>query len=376
MKIFLLLASVLSKKYIIQVEENVLFFQDNYFNNFNNILFGDNSETITVGEANFIIIDNNVELPLELYGIPGIVSIEEDAFVSISPINISEEEYFNKKYSVQASPPWNLDRIDQRGKKLDEKYYYYDSAGKNVDVYVVDTGIDITHPEFQGRARFGGNFIDDNDADCNGHGTHVAGTVGSKTFGVAKNTNLVAVKVLDCTGSGSFSGILKGLSYVSIESKKTKRPTVVNMSLGGSFSPSINKAVENLKNEGIHIASAAGNENQDACNTSPGSSEASITVAAIDNMDTKASFSNYGKCVDILLPGVNIQSVLPGFKIGFKSGTSMASPALAGIMALILSENQSFSPDTLKKILKSFCTKNAVKGFDANTPNCLAYTLI
>jgi subtilisin family serine protease len=240
----------------------------------------------------------------------------------------------------------------------------------------VDTGVDITHSEFEGRAVWGANFADSNDIDCQGHGTHVAGTIGSKSFGVAKKTNLIAVKVLGCNGSGSYSGVLKGLEYVINKHRASNRTSVVNMSLGGPKSDIINKAIDNLVAAGIHVIVAAGNENVDACNTSPANNKNAITVAATTKDNKKAYFSNFGICVNILSPGTEILSTIPGDKTKVMQGTSMASPMVAGVFALILTENPGFKPDNMKRLITSLCTKNTISGFDLNTPNCFLYSLV
>jgi subtilisin family serine protease len=332
-------------------------------------------DSITINNMNILVMEFE-SFPYNLFEFDDVKSIERDNIITLSEQFISYPSTdLNKMYYVQEAPPWNLDRIDQRGLPLNDKYYYLSNAGVNVDVYIVDTGIDIKHPEFTGRARWGGNFIDNIDTDCNSHGTHVAGTVGSKSYGVAKNANLIAVKVLDCNGGGTYSGILKGFEYIITEHKKNKRASVINMSLGGPKSDIIDKAMNNLLSSNVHIVVAAGNENSDACNSSPASHPGVITVGATTKEDTKAYFSNWGSCVNILSPGTSILSTVPDNKTKILQGTSMASPAVAGVLSVILSQNPLFTPETLKKILNSVCTKGAIKGFSDSTPNCLVYSL-
>ncbi|GKT65022.1 subtilisin-like protease [Colletotrichum tofieldiae] len=226
------------------------------------------------------------------------------------------------------------------------------TGGDGITAYIVDTGILTTHSEFQGRATFGANFINSVDTDENGHGSHVAGTVGGQTFGVAKNVNLVAVKVLDGDGAGSNSGVLDGMQFVidDVTAKNLTGKAVMNMSLGGSASAAVNRAIQALNNAGVVPVVAAGNENQDASNTSPASAPNAITVGAIDaRNDRKASFSNFGTAVDIFAPGVNILSVgiTSNTATNTLSGTSMASPHVAGLAAYLMSlENL----DTVKAV--------------------------
>lgn len=367
---YLSIGLITAKKFLVTSVNN----DSSITNSLNNV------ENIHIGDITISVMDFN-DFPLFLFENKNVLSIEPDSKVSISeqlrfigydPIS---EPYLGKTYLVQDQPGWNLDRIDQRNLPLNEKYFYEVESGRNVDVYVIDTGVDISHPEFQGRAVWGANFIDGINTDCNSHGTHVAGTVGSKTYGVAKNVNIVAVKVLDCAGSGVFSAVLKGFEYVINRSKKSKNPVVVNMSLGGGKSRTIDTAMSQMLKNGIHIVVAAGNENSDACNTSPASHPGVITVGATTKLDTKAPFSNWGSCVNILSPGTEILSTVPGGKIKYLQGTSMASPAVAGVLAVLLSENPTFSTDAMKRVLSNSCTRSVVTGFPESTVNCLIYSL-
>ncbi|KAB5584869.1 serine protease [Coniochaeta sp. 2T2.1] len=220
--------------------------------------------------------------------------------------------------------------------------YVFDStAGAGITAFVVDTGIRTSHSEFGGRATFGANFVNDVDTDENGHGSHVAGTIGGKTFGVAKNVKLVAVKVLDADGAGSNAGVLAGMNFVvsNVTAAGLSGKAVMNMSLGGSRSRAINEAINALTSAGVVPVVAAGNENQDTANTSPGSAPGAITVGAIDQLtDRRASFSNFGNLVDIFAPGVAVQSVgiVSDTSTATLSGTSMASPHVAGLAAYLM----------------------------------------
>ncbi|KAK4246495.1 serine protease [Corynascus novoguineensis] len=219
-------------------------------------------------------------------------------------------------------------------------YLFDSSAGEGVTAYVVDTGIRVTHEEFEGRAAFAANFIDDVDDDEQGHGSHVAGTIGGKTFGVAKKVNLMAVKVLGADGAGSNSGVISGMQFVAQNATGLRGKAVMNMSLGGPASRAVNSAINQVEAAGVVPVVAAGNEAQDTANTSPGSAEAAITVGAIDQTDdTVASFSNFGRLVDVFAPGVNVQSVgiQSDTSTDTLSGTSMASPHVAGLAAYLMS---------------------------------------
>ena len=212
---------------------------------------------------------------------------------------------------------------------------------------MIDTGILASHIEFEARVKPGMSVISDRrgTTDCNGHGTHVAGTIGSKTYGVAKKVNLIPVRVLDCRGSGSTSGVISGIDWVA---KNASKPAVANLSLGGSYSISINNAVANLvRVAGVVVVVAAGNSNADACNSSPASELTALTVGASQSSDSRASYSNYGTCLDLFAPGTDIKSTWIGSNIATNtiSGTSMASPHVAGVAALYLSANPGATPE-------------------------------
>lgn len=280
-----------------------------------------------------------------------------------------------KSYNLQENPVWNLDRVDERANTLNEKYYYPSTAGENVNVYIIDTGIDIKHTEFEGRAVWGTNTVDNVNTDCNSHGTHVAGTVGSKTYGIAKKCNLIAVKVLNCKGSGSYSGVIAGMEYTIKAHRSGNKTSVVNMSLGGPVSAVVNNAVKELTKNGIHVIVAAGNSNEDACKSSPSSERSAMSVGATTKNNQLASFSNWGQCVDILSPGTEIKSTVPNQGTSVFQGTSMASPLVAGVYALVLSENPKFSPELMKKLMTTRCSKNYISGLKNNTANCLVYSM-
>jgi subtilisin family serine protease len=280
---------------------------------------------------------------------------------------------------TQTNPPsWGLDRIDQRNLPLDNSYTY-PSTASSVHAYIIDTGIRFTHQDFQGRAVSGRDTVDnDNDAtDCNGHGTHVSGTVGGASYGVAKGVTLVGVRVLNCQGSGTTAGVVAGIDWVTANAIK---PAVANMSLGGGVDTTLDSAVQNSIASGVTYAVAAGNGDQfgnpqNACNSSPARVPAAITVGATQSNDQKASFSNYGTCLDIFAPGVSITSAWNTSDTATNtiSGTSMATPHVTGAAALVLAANTGFSPQQVRDTLVNNATPNVVGNPGTGSPNRLLF---
>ncbi len=291
---------------------------------------------------------------------PDVQFVEEDQEISID--------------TTQSSPDWGLDRIDQRYLPL-SKTFTYTRTGSGVTAYIIDTGIYVSHTDFGGRAVVGVDEIGDGrkGIDCNGHGTHVAGTVGGKTYGVAKGVKLVAVRVLNCSGSGSNSGVIAGVDWVT---SHKSGPSVANMSLGGSVSSALDSAVLSSINRGVVYSIAAGNSGTTACNTSPARVSAAITVGATDSTDTRPSWSNYGSCLDIFAPGVSIKSDWIGSTTATNtiSGTSMATPHVTGVAALYLQIYPTASPSTVRNALVNNATANIVKSAGSYSPNKLLFT--
>ncbi|WP_341925221.1 S8 family peptidase [Nocardioides psychrotolerans] len=290
---------------------------------------------------------------------PDVAFVQEDGRVSIE--------------ATQTGATWGLDRSDQRARPTNGTYTY-SLTGSGVRVFVIDTGINGSHSEFTGRVAAGATAINDGrgTTDCNGHGTHVAGTVGGTRYGIAKSVTLVPVRVLDCQGSGANSGVIAGMDWVA---GQTGGARVANMSLGGPADAATDAAVQRMVSAGVTVVVAAGNENQNACNVSPSRATNAITVGATTSTDARSSFSNYGSCVDIFAPGSSITSAWIGSTTATNtiSGTSMASPHVAGAAALILQASPSASPATVASTLIANSTTGVVTGANGS-PNRLLFT--
>jgi subtilisin family serine protease len=275
---------------------------------------------------------------------------------------------------TQSSAPWGLDRIDQRSRPLNSTYTY-NRTGAGVTLYVLDTGIRTSHSDFGGRASVGYDAIGDGwyGQDCHGHGTHVAGTAGGSTYGAAKGVALVSVRVLDCYGNGTWSGVIAGVDWVT-----ANRATysVANMSLGGGANTAVDQAVQNSINAGVTYVVAAGNNNAPACNYSPARVSAALTVGSVNSSDARASTSNYGSCLDLFAPGVNITSTWStgDYATHTISGTSMASPHVAGVAAMYLEFNPGAQPVDVAYAINDMSSKNYVTSAGSYSPNRLLYS--
>lgn len=287
-------------------------------------------------------------------------------------VELVEEDQFMSIFGVQRNPPsWGLDRISQRALPLDSSFEYPDSAGSGVNMYTIDTGIYQGHNDYAGRVRWGYTApAGATDDDKNGHGTHCSGTMAGTSYGIAKKANLIAVKVLGDLGFGSTSDVIAGVNWVANQHTNGAK-SVANMSLGGGAAATLDSAVNAAVDKGVHVAVAAGNDNANACNYSPARADKAVCVGATDSSDRKSSFSNYGTCVEIHAPGTSITSSWIGGATASStiSGTSMASPHVAGVMAVYLSEGK--QPTAAN--LQTASTKNVITGLPTGTVNYLLY---
>ncbi len=301
---------------------------------------------------------------------PGVKSVEEDAKVQSVP------KPSTAPGTRAPSNSWGQDRIDQKELPLDNNFTV-EGNGAGVTAYILDTGIDYQHSEFGGpdatRATFGFDAIDDgrNGQDCQGHGTHVAGTVAGETYGVAGKANLVSVRVLGCDGTGTWSGIVAGLDWVA---KNAKQPAVLNGSLGGDTSQAVNDAATALSDAGVLPVVAAGNSAKDACSVSPASAVRVVTVAASNQYDEETDFSNWGSCVSLYAPGQAIVSAQLGGGSVALDGTSMAAPHVAGVAVLYKAKNPDATPGEIAEWLDGESTKDVLTSISKSSPNKLLFT--
>jgi subtilisin family serine protease len=288
---------------------------------------------------------------------PNVAYVEQDQEVTLT--------------ATQSGATWGIDRIDQRNRPLSGTYTYTTTAS-GVYVYIIDTGILTSHSQFGGRAANVYDAFGGSGNDCNGHGTHVAGTVGGSTYGIAKGVRLRGVRVLNCSGSGSWSGIIAGMDWVR---NNRVNPAVANMSLGGGYSSAVNTAANNLANSGVFVAVASGNSGANACNYSPASASAVTSVNSSTSSDARSSFSNYGSCTHLYAPGSSVTSAWIGSTSATRtiSGTSMASPHVAGVAALYKATFGNASSSTIRTWLINNSTTSVISGNPSGTPNRLLY---
>ncbi len=312
------------------------------------------------------------------------------ALAKLPLVDFVEQDQVMTASGVQNGATWGLDRSDQRNLPLNGTYAYPDQAGAGVAVYVIDTGLNASHVDFAGRVGAGRNFAGNsgsflcnllgvgctvdpaNTADCNGHGTHVAGTAAGTTWGIAKAATVHGVRVLGCNGSGSNSGVIAGVDWVAANARL---PAVANMSLGGGNSEALDQAVRNAINSGVTFVVAAGNDNANACSGSPNRVAEAITVGSTTNTDARSSFSNFGSCVDIFAPGSNITSAWHTSNTATStiSGTSMAAPHVAGAAALALGAAPAATPDDVADAVIGDATLGVLSGVGSGSPNALLY---
>ena len=305
---------------------------------------------------------------------PAVLFVERDGVARIAKATGKGA----KSRAKRRSPPslsWGQDRIDQRNLPLSGSYSSV-ATGSGVTAYVVDTGIRITHTQFGGRAAYGRDTIDGDmvSNDCNGHGTHVAGTIGGSSYGVARQVRLIAVRVLSCGGSGTWSGVIAGVDWAV--GHHGAGPAVMNLSLGGGQNAAVDAAIQRAVADGITVAVAAGNSNTNACTQSPAAAPNALTVGATTSSDARASYSNYGSCLDIFAPGSSITSAWStgDSALNTISGTSMASPHVAGVAALYLQGNPGASPASVASALTGNATTGKVTSAGSGSPNRLLFT--
>jgi len=330
-------------------------------------LFNGYAAKMNQDSLNFLLDQSEIDY-VEQDGMAHIVDYFEKPEAGVAPGKPKEQAC-----TTQEGATWGLSRTSKVQLNIDGKYSY-ELDGNGVYSYVLDTGVYWQHNDFEGRASWGENFVDSDDTDGNGHGTHCAGTVGGTTYGMAKKTRIIAVKVLSAGGSGSWAGVIDGINWVAND--RTHRPATANMSLGGGKMQAVNDALDAAVQHGnVAFVCAAGNNNGDTCNFSPASAPQSISVGATDNMDRKATFSNHGRCMNLFAPGVGITSTWIGNPDADNtiSGTSMAAPHVCGMAAKYLSSRPTDPPSMVKTWLISTASGNLIKNVPANTANLLLY---
>jgi len=285
-------------------------------------------------------------------------------------------------FTTQVNATWGLQRLSQKARLNDQNdgdgkfvYAYDDSAGEGVDIYIVDTGVQVDHPEFEGRARFAQTFGEGvPGVDRHGHGTHVAGIAASKSFGVAKKSNIVAVKVMGDDGHGDTSNIIAGINFAVSQAykSKVKKSSVINISIISDGTPALDEAVTNAVGLGIHVVVGAGNDNKDSADFSPARTPSAITVGATNIKDTRSSFSNFGK-IDVFAPGENIRSTFPGSTTMVLSGTSMSTPFISGLVAYLVALDGDTPPANMKTRLRGLSSQGIINSIPSGTSNQFAF---
>ncbi|KAI1828383.1 subtilisin-like protease PR1K [Xylaria intraflava] len=347
-------AEVIQGKYIVKLKTG-----SDSLEAHTNLISSKTDHTYSAGTFSGFAASLTAEEIETLQNMPDVEYIEQDAIAKTFATETEE------------NADWGLARLSSTSPSS-TSYTYDDTAGEGVCAYIVDTGVEVDHEEFEGRATWASNQVDTDDTDGNGHGTHVAGTIGSKTYGVAKKVSIYAVKVLDASGAGSFSDVIAGMDFVVTDAPSRDCPNgvVVNLSLGGAYSASVNDAAASVVSGGNFLAVAAGNEAWDAENDSPASEASACTVGATDNTDTLAYYSNFGALVDVLAPGTNIESTWIGGTTNIISGTSMASPHVAGIGAYFLGLGAA-SVDELCDYIVSQAQTDAISSVPSGTVNAI-----
>lgn len=377
--LYFFLSLVSASNYILTPKQHLSMFVDySMFSNIQSIYQNDNLHVYKTSSDNYIEHQSTFDIFFD---------IEPEQIYSINYDTVYFQYPGTNHFFTSTDVPWHLDRIDKRSLPLTGSFDYSEQnschTNSNIDIhtYVVDTGCDVNHTEFDGRANFLDNFTDDNqNYDGNSHGTHCSGLIGSKTYGVCKDAKIFCIKVLDSQGRGTTSGVIAGmnLAFKTHLKNSIKNPnirSIMSMSLGGSKSLAMNRVIEKMieKSNSFYIVVASGNENNDACETSPASAHGIFTVNAMNRFDQRAYFSNYGKCTDIYTPGVNILSTIPNNKTAVYSGTSMSTPILAGILNHYLDMYPDYNMAKIKKQILKDATKDSISNNPFNTNNLLAY---
>ncbi|KAK4610342.1 Subtilisin-like protease 2 [Fulvia fulva] len=372
-------AETISGKYIARVEDNE--FLEAVLSTVLDVAGVESTYNYTIGGVKGFTFDGDDGVLDILETLGAIKHVEPDskvyATVPYGYLNKKIAPLANTTQQVQNSSTWGLGRISHR-ESGSNSYSYDDSAGEGSFIYVIDTGVYTEHNEFEGRASMGANFIDgEEDSDGQGHGTHCSGTAAGKTYGVAKKASIIGVKVLGSDGSGTNSGVLRGVEWAVNNAKESGHidRTVLSMSLGGTFSQTTNDAIEQAVAEGAFISVAAGNDGEDASNSSPASAPGACTVGATNEADSRSDFSNFGKILDIFAPGEEILSSWIGGKTATRtiSGTSMACPHIAGLAAYLIGLEGPRSPAELCSRIQELATTDVIQGVGDGSPNLLAY---
>jgi subtilisin family serine protease len=371
--------NIVEGSYIIVLHENVTVLQrDSHVLKIKDLIFSskDGSEvasTFNIGTVIGYSAKFSPELLAYVRKLSDVKYVEVDQVVSL---NYQVDNVAPNAIVTQTGATWGINRISTRALNLNGNYAYNALGGEGVDAFIIDTGIYVEHSEFSQRATFAFSAITgETNTDGNGHGTHVAGTVGGVRYGVAKNVRLYAVKVLGANGSGTTAGVISGINYVT-NSRNKARKSVANMSLGGGASATLDSAVAASITDGVAYGLAAGNDNSNACNTSPARTPSAITVGATTNTDARATYSNIGTCVTLFAPGTSITSAWIGSTTATNtiSGTSMATPHVVGALAIQRSVDTAATPVQLKSWITSLATPNVVTGPGTGSPNLLLYS--
>lgn len=379
MKVFsYIFSTVVANVLLIPRNEN--FFTYNFLNeeflenhNIKSLVSFKNTDIYTTSKVNYNNFKNIFDILFEA---------EEDKEISIYDTSpIKSEFVFRKNKNLPNNVPWHLNSItNNKWKKFNKTGSCHKNKNINIHTYILDTGIDIRHPEFEGRAEWLKNFADNVDTDCQNHGTHCAGLVGSKSFGICRDAKLFAIKVLDCRGYGTLSNVIKGIEFafkrhVLLSEENQDIRSIISMSLGGGFSKAINKAIESCLSlsDSFYFVVASGNENSDACNTSPASAEGVLSVMAMGENNKRAFFSNFGECTDIYSPGVDIESTIPKGGSAKYSGTSMSTPLVAGVLNHYLDMYPHMNMIQIKKRILKDARTNIITENPKNTVNKLVY---